>query len=63
MTDTNAQTHAGTLYELDGIKGGPVALGPTTAEDLLQSTARAVQQFANDNNEHRINLMALALAQ
>ena len=53
----------GVLYELDGLKKGPVARGPTTQESLLRDSAQCVlQMLADTPDETRVNLMALAPA-
>ena len=55
--------HEGTLYELDGLKKGPVARGLTTQENLLKDSAECVKALlAGDADEIRVNLMALAKA-
>ena len=53
----------GVLYELDGLKKGPVARGPTTQESLLRDSVQCVlQMLADTPDESRVNLMALAPA-
>jgi len=55
--------HDGNLYELDGLKKGPVNRGSTTPERLLADSAECVKTLlAGDADELRVNLMALAKA-
>lgn len=54
----------GTLYELDGLKQGPVAHGPCSPASLLQQSAQLVQKMLSSNaDEIRVNMLALAPAQ
>jgi ubiquitin carboxyl-terminal hydrolase L3 len=51
----------GTLYELDGTKSEPFNHGPTTAETLLQDTARVVRKLIELNPDNvNFNLIALS---
>jgi len=50
----------GKIYELDGLKAGPVEVGSGSADELLSVAAGVVQKYAADAEEHRISLMALA---
>ena len=53
----------GVLYELDGLKKGPVSRGATTQERLLRDSAQCVlHMLADTPDETRVNLMALAPA-
>uniref|UniRef100_A0A7S0VS93 Ubiquitin carboxyl-terminal hydrolase n=1 Tax=Hemiselmis tepida TaxID=464990 RepID=A0A7S0VS93_9CRYP len=53
----------GKIYELDGLKQGPVQVGEGGPEDLLGVAAAVVSKYAQEADEVRINLMALAPAQ
>eukprot|EP00457_Paulinella_chromatophora_P010132 gb/GEZN01010223.1/.p1 GENE.gb/GEZN01010223.1/~~gb/GEZN01010223.1/.p1 ORF type:complete len:327 (-),score=47.24 gb/GEZN01010223.1/:238-1218(-) len=58
----NAFVHrAGGLYELDGLKAGPVFHGPTTPATLLQDAVRVIEtQFmAKDPSNINFTMMAL----
>ena len=56
--------HEGVLYELDGLKKGPVARGPTTQDNFLKDSVECVKQLlaAGDTDELRVNLMVLSKA-
>jgi len=53
----------GKIYELDGLKSGPIQVGEGSAEDLLGVAAAVVSKYAQEADEVRINLLALAPAQ
>jgi ubiquitin carboxyl-terminal hydrolase L3 len=52
----------GTLYELDGRKGQPIAHGATSTSTLLADACRVIQEqfMARDPNELRFTILALA---
>jgi ubiquitin carboxyl-terminal hydrolase L3 len=52
--------HAGTLYELDGRKAGPVRHGVTTPDSVLFDACKVIKTFmAADPSEMRYTILAL----
>jgi len=53
----------GSLYELDGNRGGPVNHGPTSPKDLLKDAAKVCRERIEKNpHEYRFTVMALTTA-
>eukprot|EP00808_Paulinella_micropora_P030564 g41258.t1 len=58
----NAFVHvAGLLWELDGLKQGPVCHGATTAETLLQDAVAVIQREFMQQDPENINFTMMAL--
>jgi len=53
--------HQGSLYELDGLKGGPILLGDCTTENWLEKAVPQIQNRINKyaESEIKFNLMAV----
>ena len=53
----------GQLYELDGLKAGPINLGPCTTDDWLEKVAPVIEErmmkYQQGSTEIRFNLMAI----
>jgi hypothetical protein len=49
----------GTLYELDGMKGGPIKHGSTSPESLLQVLHKFLEVGTIYISLHRLKLMVL----
>ncbi|GIL51422.1 hypothetical protein Vafri_7413 [Volvox africanus] len=49
----------GHLWELDGMRAGPLRRGPSSPETLLHDSARVVQDFISRSNSLTFNVLAL----